>query len=100
MGATAAAIIIRKERDLVAHFQQERAVSSATAKSLAAMRIDESLALRRLREHAVIREAAPGTFYLDEPSWWALSRTRRRMLAILLLIALALALTAVLTTRR
>lgn len=99
MGSAAAAIIIKKERDLVDHLQQERATSPAAAKSLAALRIEDSLALRRLRERAVIREAAPGTFYLDAPSWEALRRTRHRMVAIMLLIVIVLGVTALIVSR-
>jgi hypothetical protein len=41
-----------------------------------------------LVQHAVLREAASGRFYLDEPSWGALRRTRRRV-ALIILVALA-----------
>jgi hypothetical protein len=99
MGAAAAAIIIRKEKDLVAHFQQARAVSAATAQTLGALRIDEGIALRRLRERAVIREAAPGTFYLDEPSWAALRYVRRRLMTVMLLLALAVAIAIAVASR-
>ena len=97
MGA-AAAIIIRREKDLVAHFQQARAVSSSTAQSLGALRVDDGTALRRLRARAVIREGAPGTFYLDEPSWLALRSSRRRMITVLLLIAVGLGIAAALAS--
>lgn len=47
------------------------------------------LGLRRLRKRAVIREAQPGRFYLDEEVWHALGRTRRRVsVAVLALIVL------------
>jgi hypothetical protein len=92
MGSTAA-IIIRKEKDLVAHFRQARAVSPATAQSLTALRLDDGRALGRLRTHEVIREGATGTFYLDEPRWLALCQTRRRMalLAVLIIAGLGIA---------
>ena len=90
MGAVAAAVIIRKEKDLVAHFVQARALSIETAQSLGTLRIDEGVGFRRLRERAVIREGAPGAFYLDEPSWEALRRTRLRMVTVMLLVALTL----------
>jgi hypothetical protein len=89
MGAVAAAIIIRREKDLVAHFQQARATSAATAKSLSALGVEENMILRRMRERAVIREGAPGTLYLDEPSWVALRHTRRRLMTVMLFIVLA-----------
>ena len=42
----------------------------------------ESLAVRQLRNRAVIREASPGIFYLDEEVWAAVRRTRLRLLAV------------------
>jgi len=93
----APAIILRKEKDLVAHFRNARALSPDSAQSLGALRVDEeAIALRRLRNRAVIRQGGPGTYYLDEPSWEALGRIRRRLMLvalILLLGATALALT-------
>ena len=59
-----------------------------------AMRLDDlherhGLGLRRLRKRAVIREAKPDHFYLDEEVWQALGRTRRRVsLVVLALIVL------------
>jgi hypothetical protein len=99
MGTTAAIIIIRKEKDLVSHFQQAQAVSLATAQSLGALGVGDGTALRRLRSRAVIREASPGTFYLDEPSWLALGRTRRRLILIALLIVVGLGIATALTGR-
>ena len=91
MGA-AAAVIIRKEKDLVAHFRDARAVSPDTAQSLGALRVDEeAMAWRRLRNRAVIRQGAPGTYYLDEPSWEALGRIRRRLMLVALIVLLGVA---------
>ena len=98
MGATAV-IIIRMEKDLVAHFLQSRAVSVATAQSLGALGVDDGTALRRLRARAVIREGAPGAFYLDEPSWHALRSDRRRLITVLLPIAVGLGIAAALLSR-
>ncbi|MEP6573301.1 MAG: hypothetical protein ABJD11_11425 [Gemmatimonadota bacterium] len=94
MGAAAAAIIVHKEKELVGIFQRARAVSPATAQSLAALQAHEGVALRRLRVRAVIREAGPGQFYLDEPSWTALRAMRRRILLVMLVLAVALAVAA------
>jgi hypothetical protein len=92
--AAAAAVIIRKEKDLVAHFQSAGAIAAGAAKSPDELGVHERLAWERLVHRAVIREAAPGRYYLDEPSWVALRHTRRRMALILgiLMIALAAAL--------
>jgi hypothetical protein len=81
--------ILRKERHVVEHFRQAGAVSPSTAKRLDDLHERLGLALRRLRTRAVIREAEPDHFYLDEEVWHALGRTRRRVsLAVLALIVL------------
>ncbi len=85
-----AAIVIHRERQLVAQFRRANATSMSRATTLDALGIADRLAFRRLRRHAVIREASPGTFYLDEPSWDALVQGRRRLLLILLVAGLAL----------
>jgi hypothetical protein len=81
--------ILRKERRVVEHFRQAGAVSPPHAMSLEDVHERHGLGLRRLRARAVIREAQPGRFYLDEEVWHALGRTRRRVsLAVLTLIVL------------
>jgi hypothetical protein len=71
--------ILRKERHVVEHFREAGAVSPSTAKRLDDLHERHGLGLRRLRTRAVIREAAPDLFYLDEEVWHALGRTRRRV---------------------
>jgi hypothetical protein len=50
--------------------------------------------MKRLHDSAVIREAAPGLYYLDEEVWIAVRRNRRRRAlmigAVLALIFLGL----------
>ena len=88
----APAIILRKEKDLVAHFRDARALSPDSAQSLGALRLDEDgMALRRLLNRAVIRKGAPGTYYLDEPSWEALGRIRHRLMLVVLILLLGAA---------
>lgn len=82
MANVAAAIVIRNEKNLVAHFRQHRAVSADTAQSLTALNASEDAAFRRLRRRAVIREDRPGFYHLDEPSWDALRFLRRRLVVI------------------
>jgi hypothetical protein len=87
MGAPAvAAVIARREREVVDDFRAAGAISRETAQSYTAAGVGASLALRRLHSRAVIREAAPGTYYLDEEVWAAVRRTRRRIVTILFLI--------------
>jgi hypothetical protein len=91
MGAAVAAIIIRKEKDLVAHFRAAGAISPATALTPEALGVHQRIAWERLVIRAVIREAAPGSFYLDEPSWVALRRTRQRLAIVMVVIVVAVA---------
>jgi hypothetical protein len=86
MGAAVVAVIIRKEKDLVAHFRVARAIDAASALAPGALGVEQRHAWERLVERAVIREAAPGAYYLDELTWGALRRTRRRMAVVLLLL--------------
>jgi hypothetical protein len=87
MGAAAiVAVMRRREREVVDDFRAAGATSRETAQSYTAIGLGESLGLRRLRERAVIREAAPGTYYLDEEVWTAVRRRRRRIATVLLVI--------------
>ena len=88
MGATAAAILIRKEKDLVEHFQSARATNDANALTLDALQIDNKMVFRRLLKRAVIRETSRGTYYLDVPSWNGMRETRRNRAFVIMLVAL------------
>jgi hypothetical protein len=84
MGAPAvAAILRRREREVVDDFRAAGATSPATAQSYQSIGLGESIAIRRLRNRAVIREAAPGAYYLDEQSWTALVGMRRRIAVVI-----------------
>ena len=93
MGAAAAvAIMRRREREVVDDFRAAGAISPATAQSYNAVGVGESSAIRRLNDRAVIRESAPGLWYLDEEVWTAVRRTRRRVaLAMLVIVVLIFA---------
>ena len=87
MGAAAvAAVLRRREREVVDDFRVAGATSRETAQSYTAMGLGQSLGLKRLRDRAVIREAAPGTYYLDEEVWVAVRRTRRRIATVFIAI--------------
>jgi hypothetical protein len=96
MGASAAAaIVVKRERDLVEHFRTAGATSPQTAQSPGALGVDSNnLVWRILVNDAVIREGAMGggAYYLDEPSWEALGRRRRRVALVVGVAAIALAL--------
>ena len=96
MGAPAvAAILRRREMEVVDDFRAANATSPATAQSYTAIGLGHSLAIKRLNDRAVIREAAPGKYYLDEEVWAAVRRTRRRI-ATMMLCILALVLLGIL----
>jgi hypothetical protein len=87
MGAAAvAAVQRRREREVVDDFRAAGAISRETAQSYTAVGLGESLGLKRLRDRAVIREAAPGTYYLDEEVWTAVRRTRHRIATVFIVI--------------
>ena len=86
MGAAVVAVLIRREKEVVDDFRAVGATSRETAQSYTAVGPGHSLGLKRLRDRAVIREAAPGTYYLDEEVWTAVRRTRRRVATAFLLI--------------
>jgi hypothetical protein len=85
MGAPAvAAMLRRKEREVVEDFRAANATSPERAQSYSAIGLGDSLAIKRLRNRAVIREAAPGTYYLDEEVWAAVRRTRARVATVVI----------------
>lgn len=97
-GAAVIAIMRRREREVVDDFRAAGATSPATAQSYTAVGIGESMALRRLHDRAVIREAAPGVYYLDEEVWTAVRRMRRRIAMVMLAIVILLFVGAALGT--
>jgi hypothetical protein len=86
-----AAVIRRKEREVVDDFRRTGATSPTTAKSLQDIGLSDSWPVRRLQRRAVIREPEPGIMYLDEEVWAAVRRTRRRALSVVVAIVALLA---------
>jgi len=98
---TAAAVMIRREKEMVAVFRAAHATSPETARPPDALGLTNEHTLRRLEARAVIRPGAqPGTLYLDEPSWAAIRGIRRRMLMVVLIVVLFGLAAAVMTTRQ
>ena len=89
MGAAIAAVIARRERDVVDLFRRAAATSPSSARSLSALDLDDALAVKRLSKRAVLRETDNGDYYLDEQSWTALRRLRRRLMVTMILALLA-----------
>ena len=88
--STVAAVILARERRMVNRLRTAGAVTPEQARTLEELGITKGVILRRLRERAVIRQAGPDRFYLDEPSWEAVRRSRRRAIHVLGVIALVL----------
>ena len=87
MGAAVIVAAMRmREREVIDDFRAAGATSPDRAQSYTAIGRGESLAVRRLRNRAVIREASPGVFYLDEEVWAAVRRTRLRMVTVFVAI--------------
>src|ERR1043165_7839021 len=91
MSAAAAVIIAAKERRVVEAFVRAGATTPDTAQPLLAIGIADGRAVHRLQNRAVIRHAAPGTFYIDLEVWQAVRRARLRILLVLAIMALAAA---------
>ena len=89
-GAAVIAIMRRREREVVDDFRAAGALSTSTAQSYTAIGLGHSRALKRLHDRAVIREAAPGLYYLDEEVWAAVRRIRRRLATVMLILVLTL----------
>jgi hypothetical protein len=84
-------VIIARERHIVDAFRRGGATSATSAVTPSAVGVSERVAFQRLRRRAVLQEASPGTFYLDESSWQALRATRRRMALGAILVVLSAA---------
>ena len=90
--AVAAAAMRRREQEVIDDFRAAGATSPERAQSYTALGFGETLAVRRLRNRAVIREASPGVYYLDEEVWAAVRRSRHRLLGVVIsILALLLA---------
>lgn len=90
MGAAIAAVIMRKERDVIDQLRYMGAISPATARPIYELGVEEDIGFRKLRNREVVREPEPGYFYLDEGVWTAVRRTRRRLILVVLALAVLL----------
>jgi hypothetical protein len=95
----AAAIIVRREREIVSIFRAASATRADTARRPEELDVDRRVAFRLLVGHAVLRDVGDGRYYLDEPSWNAFGAMRRRLLVVLLTSVLALAVVSALIAR-
>ncbi|HXT16853.1 MAG TPA: hypothetical protein VN706_14535 [Gemmatimonadaceae bacterium] len=86
MGA-AAAIVLRRQRDIVYMYLGAGATSPADARAPGDLGVESNRIFRGLVNRAVLRDAGNGRYYLDEASWKALNRGRRRAVLIVVLLA-------------
>jgi hypothetical protein len=89
MGA-AAAVILRKERDIVNMYRGAGATTPDRAKRPEEIGVHQRLAFERLVRRAVLRDTGGGAYYLDEQSWQALRSIRHRVAFVMLAIVVAL----------
>lgn len=88
MGA-AAAIILRRERDIVNTYRAAGAIDARSARDPDALGVARRVAFTLLIRHGVLREAGDGRFYLDEARWIAVRARRRRTAFVLLIVVFA-----------
>ena len=98
MGA-AAAIIMRKQRDIVQTFRASGAVTRERARVPDDLGVDESLVFKGLVRRAELRDAGGGRYYLDEPSWNALRTLRQRMVVVIVFFVIAVILLGIVTLK-
>jgi hypothetical protein len=98
MGA-AVAVMVRREKELVEVFLRAGAVSTARAKTLGDLQVEDDHTFARLKDRAILREGAPGFWYVDEQGWNARGRMRRRFSIVIVTLA-AIVIVGILLTGR
>jgi hypothetical protein len=92
MGAAGVAIILMKERHVAEAFERAGITSAEKARAPEELGVGmHGLGWRRLVERAIVREASPGKWYLDVPSWVATRRLRRRRSLVLFVLVIVAA---------
>ena len=92
MGAAGVAIILMKERHVAEAFERAGITSAEKARAPEELGVGtHGLGWRRLVDRAIVREASPGRWYLDVPSWVATRRLRRRRSLVLFVLAIVAA---------
>lgn len=94
------AFVLAKERRMVARFVAAGATSREQARSLEQVGVSRGVILRRLRERAVIRQVGTDAYYVDQESWAAVRRMRRRTASVVVAIGLAIVFAILFGARR
>lgn len=98
MATSAIAVALtRAERRLIDHLRRAGAISPATARALPELRGIEEGRLERFLAAGVIREPAPGSYYVDEAVYATFRRDRRALVLSVLGVVLAVLLVLVLS---
>jgi hypothetical protein len=92
-----AAVIARARRKIISHFFAMHAVSAADAVAYKPGRPIEARQFERMRAKGIVREAAPGTYWVDVAAYDADKERRRRILvpiliAVVVMFAMAITL--------
>lgn len=92
MGAAGVAVILMKERHVAEAFVGAGITSAEKARAPEELGVGmHGIGWRRLVDRAIVREAAPGKWYLDVPSWVATRRMRRRRALMMIVLVLIIA---------
>lgn len=92
--AAAVAVLMRKEREIVASYRAAAATSPDRGRTPGELDVHEGVAFDRLRRRAVLRPALNGGLYLDEPTWEVLRSFRRRMAVVMCVVVVLAAVAA------
>lgn len=95
--AAAVAVIIRKQREIVALFQGAGATSPEKARDPGELGVDDGVVFQGLVRRSILRPGDGARFYVDLPAWEAHNTMRRRR-AVIILVAIVAALAAALAT--
>ena len=92
MGAAGVAVILLKERHVAEAFELAGITSAEKARAPEELGVGmHGIGWRRLVDRAIVREASPGKWYLDTPSWVATRRLRRRRSLVLFVLVIVAA---------
>jgi hypothetical protein len=70
--------MVRRQRKIVEQFQAAGATSADRATTAAALGVDEGMAFKQLRRHAILQEVGEQRLFVDTARWAAHRQRRRR----------------------
>ena len=72
------AVVIRRQKKIVAAFRDAGAVSKSTAVTPASLKVEEKRPFHHLKRQKVLRDGGGGRYYFDSVNWTKLLARRRR----------------------